>query len=797
MIKQGSDFGMLNTITTMKKWLFASCLSTLVTLTYAQNDSLTLDYLLNKASEKEQLFECSNMMNDGYFYQASMVCDKLIERQPASCNYNFRKGYVLMELSSDYVHALPYLRKSVEQTSKIWDQYNEKETKAPTDAYFVLAKCYQLNLQVDSAVYFYQKFIETSNPKSPNILLARLYIKQCSVAKYELEHPKTARIQNLEAPINSPFPDFSPVISLDGSALYYTSRRNWQNGASNEYRDERYNTFPEDIYVSYKNEDSTWTDPARLDFCAPAQNEATMAVSPDERRIYLYQDTEGNGDIFYSNITNERFKVISHIDNKKINSSNWETHCTVTPDGKTMYFVSNRDEGYGGRDIYRCEKFADGSWDKPVNCGPIINSAFDEESPFISIDNKTLYFSSNCEKSMGGFDIFQTILDTVGKWSEPVNLGYPFNSTGDDLFYTTTFDGYTGYLTSIRPEGKGEKDIYEIKNNYLGIHPLAVLKGNIRVRNGAKMPEDIAVELVCKNGGKTSPRLLFPRFRDGFFMADLGLCAEYEMVYTSNNGKNEIYRDGFKTNCNYEQEEVYKEVWLDAATGKISRLYFIDGTIADSKTKRAVSGVTVQLTDKNSGDVYFNSASNQKGFFLSDSVFGKNPGDETLLQLVLTKEGYAPTTIDLPITFGTDRVIHLNELIDPMIASIQVGTDLGISINPIYFDYRKWNIRPDAAAELDKIVKIMKDNPGIKIALGSHTDARGSDQDNLVLSQKRARSSVDYIVSKGISRSRITGKGYGETQLNISNEEIEAVHKWEEQEKLHQLNRRTEFIIVK
>ncbi|MNY34030.1 Photosystem I chlorophyll a apoprotein A2 [compost metagenome] len=118
-------------------------------------------------------------------------------------------------------------------------------------------------------------------------------------------------------------------------------------------------------------------------------------------------------------------------------------------------------------------------------------------------------------------------------------------------------------------------------------------------------------------------------------------------------------------------------------------------------------------------------------------------------------------------------------------------------MNPIYFDYNKWDIRADAAAELDKIVKIMKANPGIKIELGSHTDSRGRDDYNIKLSDQRAKASARYIVSKGISAKRITGKGYGETKLKVSDAQIESMPNWDEQEKGHQLNRRTEFIIVK
>lgn len=762
----------------------------------SQYDSLQLNHLLNEADEKEQLFECSNLMNDGYFYQANLVCDKLLERQPDNSNYNFRKGYLLLEMSTDFVNAIPFLEKAIRQTSKNWDQYSITETKAPVDAIYVLAQCYHLNKEIDKAKEKYNAFIAASNPKSYNIVQAKLRLKQCDIAAYELAHPKPAIVENVGNTVNTRKPEYSPVISLDGSALFYTSRRQWEGTKPEEHRDDRLYQYPEDIYVSYINVDSTWTSPERIPFCDPAQNEATMAVSPDERRIYLYQDIDGNGDIYYSNVTNERFKTITHIDNNKINTPNWETHCTVTPDGRTMYFVSNMKGGYGGRDIYFCEKNDKGEWSSPKNCGPILNTPYDEESPFISIDNKTLYFSHNGEKSMGGFDIFQSILDSAGGWSVPMNLGHPFNSTSDDLFYTTTFDGLTGYFTSLRTDGYGEKDIYVIKNDYLGIHPLAMLTGNIRLRNGATMPADLAVELKCKNCSAFTQKTLFPRFRDGYFLSDLNLCAQYDLVYTRNDGKDVIFTDTLSTNCNYMQQTVYRELWLDKE-GKLSRLYFVDGIIRDSKTNEVVSNAQVTLKDVATGAILANVETDENGFFKSDSLFGKLPNDQMTLHLDVSKKGYAPTSIDATITFGSESVVHLNEVINPLLSEVAIGTDLGLSINPIYFDYRKWNIRPDAAAELDKIVAILKANPKMKIALGSHTDSRGTDEDNKLLAERRAKSSVDYIVSKGISRNRITGKGYGESQLKVSDAEIKEVYLWVEQEKMHQLNRRTEFVVVK
>jgi outer membrane protein OmpA-like peptidoglycan-associated protein len=207
----------------------------------------------------------------------------------------------------------------------------------------------------------------------------------------------------------------------------------------------------------------------------------------------------------------------------------------------------------------------------------------------------------------------------------------------------------------------------------------------------------------------------------------------------------------------------------------------------------------VKLINKETGKPYVESTTASAGNYKSDTIVDLKQGTTLNAQLVLEKAGYVSMTYDLAIPLGSKNEINIDELIDPIIAAVSVGDDLGtlLNLNPIYFDYNKWDIRPDAAIELDKIVKAMKLNPELKIELGSHTDSRGNDAYNLSLSDKRAKASAAYIISKGISASRIKGKGYGETKLKVSDAEIKAIPKWDDQEKAHQLNRRTEFIVVK
>ncbi|WP_043023825.1 OmpA family protein [Fluviicola taffensis] len=763
-------------------------------LSFSQYDENRVSELINKGSESELVMESSIMIQEGYLYQAGQLVDKLLQMNPASSNYNYRRGFIYFEMSTDFVKAMPYLEKAVLKTDKKYDPFNTKELAAPVDAFFELGKCYHAAGNINKAEEFYNKFLESSIAKSNNVFFAKLYLEQCKVARTEFASPKNVYLKNIGSAVNTENPEFSPVISLDGSALYYTSRRKWANGASDKGLDSRYNLYPEDIYVSYRDFDSTWMQPVKLEFCDPLQNEATLAVSPDERRVYVYQDTKGNGDIFYSDFSTNKFQKVTHLDDKKINTNDWETHVTVSPDGQMLYFVSNRKGGMGGRDIYYCLKQKDSTWGNPVNAGPNINGPMDDESPFVSIDNGTLYFSSNGNKSMGGFDIFMSKLDSKGQWGPAMNLGSPINSTCDDLFYTTTTDGLTGYLTSIRVDGKGEKDIYEIKNNYLGVKNIAVFKGQINVIGGKPLPDDVYVNLKCVDCQNPYDRKLFPRIRDGVLMNSLEPCKEYEITFSyEKNGKKNFYSEKFKTDCTKEYSEVYREFWLDIDKQMIVKPYYIVGTITDSKTNAKLAGVSINLINKKTGEKLYQLPTNTAGSYKTDTLGGMKKGDNVEFALTLEKTGYITMTYDVPMTLGDNSEIR----IDRSLAKNEAGTDIGLNVNPIYFDYNKWDIRPDAAKELDKIVEIMKKNPNIKIELGSHTDSRGKDDYNIKLSDQRAKASARYIVSKGIAAGRITGKGYGETKLKVSDEQINNMPKWDEKEKGHQLNRRTEFIIVK
>lgn len=521
----------------------------------------------------EQLFmESSTLLAEGYYVTAEKIIDKLIATDPANNNLNYRKGFVLCEGKHLYNDAIGYLERASSDVEKNYDAFSPNEKSAPLDLYFFLAKSYHRTGNIEKAKEGYERFLSTASSKTKNQSEAETALEQLEQAeRLLLVKKKNVTIENIGSVVNTGSPEYSPVISFDGSALYFTSRRAWENGNSAVERDPQSDFFMEDIYVSYRDNNNEWSEPKRLDFCKEDQNEASVSVSSNERKIYVYQDIVGNGDIFFSEFKNNKFGKINHFEDEGVNTEDyWETHCFVTPDGRNMYFASQRKGGYGGRDIYRVVKLPDGTWSQPLNLGPSINTPYDEDAPFMSIDNKTLYFASNGPKSIGGFDIFVSIVDQTNQWSDPINLGIPVNSFDDDLFYTETLDGRQGFLTSVREDSKGDKDIYQVNNDYLNKRFGRFLKGYITTSDNSPLPEDVTISLVCTScESDLYNTTSYPRLRDGLYGTNLQPCAEYEIVVAKKDGSEEFYRTPINTACDVAYEELRKDVVIDIINWKV------------------------------------------------------------------------------------------------------------------------------------------------------------------------------------------------------------------------------------
>ncbi|MFK7785269.1 MAG: OmpA family protein [Crocinitomicaceae bacterium] len=754
---------------------------------FGQMTEFEVRNMVKTASEQELVIQSSQMMQANYLFHAEIVVDKLLSMNSENSNYNYRKGYIALASRQDFVVAKRHLQIAARSTRKNYDMYSAKEESAPIDAYYHLARCYHLDEEIEKARMNYQKFIDESANKSELVDDAELGLIQCDVAEYNLSNPKSAIIRNIGNGVNTPAPEYSPVISLDGNSLYFTSRRDWGDDLSDGYRDPMLNQFTEDIYVSYLDFDGEWTSPEKLAFCEHEYNEATIAVSSDEKQIYVYEDVSGGGDIYYSDFQQNSFTDLKKLDYTDVNTKFWETHCTLTPDGQTMYFVSDRAGGYGGRDIYRIVRLPNGEWSKAQNMGPTINSPYDEDSPYIDINNRTLYFGSNGPKSMGGFDVFVTFKDDEGVWSDPVNMGTPVNSTGDDLFYTTTIDGLRGYLTSFRKGGFGEKDIYEIQNDYLGNYPFSTLQGSFISKNSnVTITDEMSVKLICPTCEMEKNKESDLRIKNGGYFAVLERCKDYTIEHYDADGTL-LNSETFSTLCNSENEELVKDFYMGD--------YALDMAVLNEKDLTPISGALVEIINPEDGTVIKSYTTTDKGVIIEDILADKEPGDRLNYEIKISSHpNYFTQTYVLDTILGKVGTLKLEYTLKKK----EVGIDIAqtLKLEPIYFDLDKSNIRPDAALILDEIVKVMNDNPEIKVELGSHTDCRATKSYNMRLSTRRAISSANYIKKRITNPERIYGKGYGETQL-LNGCECEGSVKSDCSDEEHQLNRRTEFRIVK
>ena len=309
-------------------------------------------------------------------------------------------------------------------------------------------------------------------------------IFECENGREFMANPANYSIVNVGTSINSEWRDYAPVLNGDETIMIFTSRR--KEGNLNENVDVDNIPF-EDIFIS-KKVDGKWTRAENIgNIVNTTSHDSNLALSADGHQLYIYSP-ENEGDIYVSEQKDGTWSVPQPLSDA-INSSYMENSISISPDKQRLFFASNRPGGYGGIDIYVSEKDKKGNWGKSKNLGPMINTEYDEEGPFIDYDGKTLYFSSMGRKGMGGHDVFKAEYDSVdGKWNEPVNLGYPINTPDNDVYFVSTKDGKRGYYASVRTDGMGYQDIYMVS--------IPDLNEDVKLQASAK--EDIKEEECWK-----------------------------------------------------------------------------------------------------------------------------------------------------------------------------------------------------------------------------------------------------------------------------------------------------------
>ncbi|MFT6500960.1 MAG: outer membrane protein OmpA-like peptidoglycan-associated protein [Crocinitomicaceae bacterium] len=426
----------------------------------------------NFKNDKEGLKEAKNNLKEGddfyeqgeiYFKEAIPFYEKANKFNPDNALLNYKLGECY--LSSVYKSkAMAHLLKA----HKLQPSINPKIN-------FYLGQAYHLNLEFDQAITWYSKYQSTvmQNPDPYYRDNLQLRIQQCYNGKKIIEKPIRVFIDNLGEAVNSKYNEYGAVISADESVIIYTSRRAGSTGGK---IDPMLNEHFEDLYISTKNEDGTW---------APAENmgenvntndhDAVAAISADGQRIIIYKGKSGFGDLFECVLEGSEWSKAEDL-GKNINTKNThEPSACYSPDGNVIYFVSDKGGGIGDHDIYMSRRDEKGKWGPAQNLGATINTKYKEDGVYMHPDGKTLYFGSEGHTSMGGMDIFKSVLDvTNNTWSEPENLGYPVNTADQDAFFVISASGKHGYyMSSAQKDNKGLRDLYMI--TFLGPEKQMVL----------------------------------------------------------------------------------------------------------------------------------------------------------------------------------------------------------------------------------------------------------------------------------------------------------------------------------
>ncbi len=315
------------------------------------------------------------------------------------------------------------------------------------------------------------------------------YLQTSLRAMRMVAEPVDVKIENLGPTINTKDKEYVPLITADNETLYFTSRR---ANTTAQLQDPNGEYFEDIYYSTWSN--GQWEEAKNIGQPINSEtHDATVAISADGNTMITYRTNKNlsGGDLYISELKKGAWSKPKLL-NSRINSNYQEASATISRDASVLFFSSNRPGGFGGKDIYRVKRLPNGEWSLPKNLGPMINSEFDEDAPFIDMEGKNLYFSSNGHNTMGGYDIFKSTKLDSEMWSQPENLGYPINTVEDDIYLTLDAGGKRGYFSSEREQGFGQLDIYRVDFIYRQAK-LLVVKGQIMEASGNAVKAQITV----------------------------------------------------------------------------------------------------------------------------------------------------------------------------------------------------------------------------------------------------------------------------------------------------------------
>lgn len=441
-------------------------------------------------SEEKQLEKAELFFSEKDYRLALPIYEKLIQNHPNDIKLKYLFGVCALT------------RPGMQKTSLSYLQEVYAKNKKASDIQFFLAKANFLNENFDEALKYINEY-STLNKKLAGSEQKEVldFINYCNNAKSLSANPVNVKITNMGAVINSAAAESAPCLTDDESVIVFTYRgENSVGGLQNAFNQpDKNGLYYEDVFVSKKDKGS-WQKPMGATNINTKNNEAVLFLSNDGQKLFVSVDSQqDDGDIHMCTLDSNEWSLPTKLTGD-VNTPAWEDNSSLSPDGKTLFFASNRSDGFGGKDIYKATLLPNGTWGNVKNLGDKINTPLDDDAPFIHYDGRLLLFSSKGHNSMGGYDIFKTYFNSKDStWSTPENIGYPINTPADDNHYVLSPSGETGYYALGKPDGYGDLDIYTVQPGITGMMPVvAVVKGTVSM-DGAPVQAEVIVETLSNN----------------------------------------------------------------------------------------------------------------------------------------------------------------------------------------------------------------------------------------------------------------------------------------------------------
>ncbi len=755
----------------MRKFLF---LATSIILISSSLAAQTSKELKGKLTSGQEFFANKDYKN------AKKIYSELLSSDKENPEYNFYTG--ICELYTDQED------NAMKRFDLILNDYEKNgENNFTKSAIFYKAKAFHNIYKFDEEIKTLKKLsafeltekqkkeMETAITNSRNAKSIFLDFKPIIVTRLDI--------------LNSGYDDHTPIPTSNGSKLYFTSKR--PGGVSGKTLSDE-GKYYEDIWL--------WNGSSEpVNIGTPVntlQHDATGGLSLDGKTIFIYKASEDKlGDIYKSSLENNKWTTPTKL-GKNINKKNSiERHAALSPDGKKLYFSSDRKGGKGGRDIWVSELQEDGEWGEAKNLE--INTEFDEESPYILSDGKTFYFSSKGHIGMGGYDIFKCNINEDGSFTNPTNIGFPINTVEDDVFYFPLSDEQTAYFT------RRKSDNAEIFKTIFPENTL-IVESDVKGKEVDKdlYPIEKSTVTVFDINSNIEPDAYTLNLEKGKYKTVVVHNKDYKFYYQAPNyvfDTENISREDTKGIEFVEKDPILVKIET-GKTEKFKNTSFIPNSTDFNKYTKSELDLIIDNLKKYSMLVVNFSTENYEKPSSNLSITRKNKAVE-----YLKDNGISPDRIFLDLS---DRIIPQNSLeytiydIESVKKAIKDKEDnlevitiaekeYVIEIENVFFNFDKSKMQIAQNNKIDLLAKYLSDNPNAKIAVIGYTDAVGTRSYNDKLSSRRAKTVKKYLTDKGAKENQIDTYAFGEDNPYTFNKKNGRFF-----EPSKKFNRRVEFMVV-